>query len=67
MPIDLPDDTIVKKLTSIGTFFLDKVHYRVDGRAASSRSWSSPTATTQITVTDLHGESSSSTPAHRQE
>ena len=31
-PTDLPEGTRVKKLTSVGTFMLDKVHYKVDGQ-----------------------------------
>ena len=55
MPTDLPDDTQIKKLTTAGTFMLDKVHYKVDGR----RGFEEVLVITdgdKITVADLHGE-----------
>jgi len=55
VPTDLPDDTELKKLTSSGTFVLDKVHYKVDGR----RGFEEVLVITdgdKITVADLHGE-----------
>jgi putative transposase len=55
MPTNLPEDTQVKKLTSYGTFMLDKVHYKVDGR----RGFEQVLVITdgdKITVADLHGE-----------
>jgi hypothetical protein len=32
LPTDLPDDTIVKTLTTYGAFHMDQVHYKVDAR-----------------------------------
>ncbi|MFG1820844.1 integrase core domain-containing protein [Kribbella sp. NPDC049174] len=55
MPADLPPDTVVKKLTSGGMFYLDKVQYMVDGR----RGFQQVLVITdgdKITVTDLEGE-----------
>jgi hypothetical protein len=54
-PTDLPDDTQVKKLTTAGTFSLNKVHYKVDGRRALEAVLVI-TDGDKITVTDLHGE-----------
>lgn len=54
-PTDLPDDTQVKKLTTAGTFTLDKVHYKVDGRRALEEVLVI-TAGDKITVADLDGE-----------
>lgn len=52
---DLPEDTIAKTLTTYGTFYLDKVHYKVDARHGLK-----PvliiTDGDKITVTDPHGE-----------
>jgi len=55
VPADLPDDTQVKKLTTAGTFMLDKVHYKVDGR----RGFEEVLVITdgdKITIADLNGE-----------
>jgi putative transposase len=55
MPTDLPDDTVVKKLTSAGVFTLARVQYMVDGR----RGFQQVLVITdgeKITVTDLEGE-----------
>ena len=54
-PTDLPDDTQVKKLTTAGTFSLDKVHYKVDGRRALEEVLVI-TDGDKITVTDPQGE-----------
>jgi putative transposase len=52
---DLPEDTIAKTLTTYGTFYLDKVHYKVDARQGLK-----PvliiTDGDKITVTDPYGE-----------
>ena len=50
-----PDDTRVKKLTSAGTFLLDKVHYKVDVQRAFQQVLVI-TDGDKITVTDLEGE-----------
>ena len=55
VPTDLPDDTIVKRLTSVGMFMLDKVQYKVDGRRAFEQVLVI-TDGDKITVADLHGE-----------
>lgn len=55
VPTDLPDDTQVKKLTTAGTFMLDKVHYKVDGRRALEEVLVI-TDRDKITVADLDGE-----------
>ena len=55
MPTDLPDDTIVKKLTSNGVFILNKVQYMDDGRRGFQQVLVI-TAGDKITVTDLEGE-----------
>jgi transposase InsO family protein len=55
VPTDLPDDTQVKKLTTAGTFMLDKVHYKVDGRRALEEVLVI-TDGDKITVADLDGE-----------
>lgn len=47
--------TQVKKLTTAGTFSLDKVHYKVDGRRALEEVLGI-TDGDKITVADLHGE-----------
>jgi putative transposase len=55
MPTDLPDDTVIKKLTSNGVFMLNKVQYMVDGR----RGFQQVLVITdgdKLTVTDLEGE-----------
>ncbi len=52
---DVRDDTQSKALSSIGTFFLDKVHYKVDGRRAFEQVLVI-TDGDKITVTDPHGE-----------
>lgn len=54
-PTDLPDDTQVKTLSGVGTFFLDKVHYKVDGRRAFEQVLVI-TDDDKITVTDPQGE-----------
>ncbi len=55
VPTDLSDDTIVKTLTTYGTFMLDKVHYKVDGRRGLEKVLII-THDDKITVADLHGE-----------
>jgi transposase InsO family protein len=55
VPSDLPADTVVKTLTTYGTFRLDKVHYKVDGRRGLEQVLVI-TDDDKITVTDLHGE-----------
>ena len=55
VPTNLPDDTKVKKLSSIGTFFLDRVNYKVDGRRAFEQVLV-VTDNDKITVADLDGE-----------
>lgn len=55
VPGDLPEDTITKKLTSAGVFYLDKVHYML-GAPHSFKQVLIITDGDQITVTDLHGE-----------
>jgi transposase InsO family protein len=54
-PTDLADGTVVKTLTTYGTFMLDKVHYKVDGRRGLEQVLII-TNDDKITVTDLHGE-----------
>ena len=55
VPADLPDDTQIKTLSGVGTFFLDKVHYKVDGRRAFEQVLVI-TDDDKITVTDPQGE-----------
>jgi putative transposase len=55
LPTDLPEGTQVKKLTSYGTFMLDQVQYKVDGRRGLEQVLVITDGDT-ITVTDLHGE-----------
>lgn len=55
VPTDLPEDTQIKKLTTAGTFMLDKVHYKVDGRRALEEVLVI-TDGDKITVADLDGE-----------
>jgi putative transposase len=55
LPADLPDDTQIKTLSGVGTFFLDKVHYKVDGRRAFEQVLVI-TDDDKITVTDPQGE-----------
>ncbi|GAB3778285.1 integrase core domain-containing protein [Nocardioides ungokensis] len=55
VPTDLPDDTIVKRLTSAGMFLLDKVQYKVDGHRGFEQVLII-TDGEKITVADLHGE-----------
>lgn len=55
VPTDLPDDTLIKKLTTAGTFLMDKAHYKVDGRRGLEQVLII-TDGDKITVTDLHGE-----------
>jgi transposase InsO family protein len=55
VPADLPDDTQIKNLSGVGTFFLDKVHYKVDGRRAFEQVLVI-TDEDKITVTDPQGE-----------
>jgi putative transposase len=54
-PTDLPNGTVVKTLTTYGTFMLDKVHYKVDGRRGLEQVLII-TDDDKITVADLHGE-----------
>jgi putative transposase len=57
--IDLPDDTVIKTLTTNGAFYLNKVQYMVDGRRGFQQvlviTNGNKTGDT-ITVTDLQGE-----------
>lgn len=55
MPTNLPDDTQAKTLSSIGTFWLDKVAYKVDGRRGFEQVLLITDGDT-LTVTDLQGE-----------
>jgi transposase InsO family protein len=55
MPADLPPDTVVKKLTSAGMFYLDKVQYLV-GAQYGFQQVLVITDSDNITVTDLEGE-----------
>ncbi|GEP38133.1 hypothetical protein NPS01_17960 [Nocardioides psychrotolerans] len=55
VPSDLPDDTVVKNLTSAGTFMVDKVHYKVDARHGFQQVLVI-TDRDKITITDLQGE-----------
>ncbi len=55
VPMDLPADTQLKTLSGTGTFFLDKVTYKVDGRRRHEQILVI-TDGDNITVTDLHGE-----------
>jgi transposase InsO family protein len=55
VPTDLPECTQVKKLTSYGTFWLDKVQYKVDGQRGLEQVLV-VTDDNKVTVTDLHGE-----------
>jgi transposase InsO family protein len=58
-PTDLPDDTVVKKLTPAGMFYLDKVQYLVDGRRGFQQVLvisAGNKVGDKITVTDLEGE-----------
>lgn len=54
-PSDLPDDTQLRTLTSVGTFTLDKVHYMVGGQHGYQQVLV-VTDGEKITVADLHGE-----------
>jgi putative transposase len=54
-PSDLPADTVVKKLTTAGTFYLDKVHYKVDARRGLQQVLVI-TDGDKITVANLEGE-----------
>jgi putative transposase len=54
-PTDLPDGTVVKKLTCNGVFMLDKVQYMVDGRRGFQQVLVITTGD-KITVADLDGE-----------
>ena len=54
-PEDLPTGTRVMKLSTAGTFMLDKVHYKVDGRRALEEVLVI-TNGDMITVADLDGE-----------
>ncbi|GAB2646970.1 integrase core domain-containing protein [Kribbella swartbergensis] len=59
MPSDPSEDTVVKTLTSGGTFYLDKVHYMVDGRRGFEQVLvitDGSQVGDKITVTDPHGE-----------
>ena len=55
VPSDLPADTVVKTLTTAGTFYLDKVHYKVDARRGLEQILVI-TDGDKITVADLQGE-----------
>jgi putative transposase len=58
-PTDLPDDTVIKTLTTNGAFYLDKVQYMVDGRRGFQQVLvitNRDKAGDTITVTDLQGE-----------
>ena len=55
IPTDLPEGTHVKKLTSYGTFWLEKVHYKVDYQRAFEHVLVI-TEGAQVIVADLHGE-----------
>lgn len=55
VPTDLPASTHVKKLTSAGTFMLDKVHYMVGGQYGFQQVLVI-TDGDKITVADLEGE-----------
>ena len=55
VPADLPPDTVVKKLTSAGMFYLDKVQYLV-GAQCGFQQVLVITDGDNITVTDLAGE-----------
>ena len=55
MPVDLPADTHVRKLSSVGTFMLDQVFYMVGGRHGFHQVLVI-TDGDKITITDLHGE-----------
>ena len=55
MPSVLPNGTQVKKLSTGGTFALDKVHYAVDGKLGLEQVLVI-TEGNRITVADLHGE-----------
>lgn len=55
VPGDLPEDTITKKLTSAGTFFMSKVQYRL-GAIHGFKQVLIITNGDQITVADLNGE-----------
>jgi transposase InsO family protein len=54
-PTDLPDGTIIKKLTAGGSFVLNKVVYQIDGRRAFQQVLVITTGN-KITVADLDGE-----------
>jgi putative transposase len=54
-PSELPADTSLKKLTSIGTFWLDGVHYRVSGQHGFQHVLVIADGD-HLTVTDLDGE-----------
>ena len=55
VPTDLPENTQIKKLTSHGTFYLDKVQYKVDYHRPFEQVLII-TEGDKITVADLHGE-----------
>ena len=55
LPTDLPDGTVVKKLTSNGVFILNKVQYMVDGRRGFQQVLVI-IAGDKITVAGLEGE-----------
>jgi putative transposase len=52
---ELPPDTQVKKLSAAGTFFMDKVHYKVDGRYGLQKVLVITEGNT-VTVADMQGE-----------
>jgi putative transposase len=55
VPSDLPEGTIAKKLTSHGSFYLNKVHYTLGAEHASTQVLVL-TDRDKITVVNLHGE-----------
>lgn len=58
-PADLPEDTVIRTVTTAGTIFLDKVFYKVDiGHAFEQVLVIShgTQAGDKITIVDLHGE-----------
>jgi len=55
IPTDLPADTQVRKLTCVGTLFLDKVQYKVAGERRHEHVLVI-TSGENITIADLDGE-----------
>lgn len=59
VPTDLPTGTIVKTLTTYGTFYLNKVHYKVDARRGLEQVLiiiEGDRTGDKVTVADLDGE-----------